>query len=153
MSCIAVISTIGDSYLFLADTKELQRIIKAASTNHIYSRDIFSIAESPEDHEFYYFIISLSMFCLLVVIVILVGHFILEIHVPKAKMEETPHSSVSSQMGSPKGSLILVPAAKENTKDLHTKPSPKHTSKSPLLRHSSSNASAARQPVMNKQKT
>ncbi|RCN43367.1 hypothetical protein ANCCAN_10631 [Ancylostoma caninum] len=58
---------VGDSYLCLATDKELKKLITAASVDGQYHEDLFSISEVNE----------------IVVLIVVTGHIVFQIHIPK----------------------------------------------------------------------
>ncbi|KAK6752139.1 hypothetical protein RB195_003513 [Necator americanus] len=89
-----VFSMIGDSYLQLAPNRELNRLIKAASADGHFHEGLFYVTESNEDYEEIIFFVTFGATCLIVVAFILVGQFVLKIHIPKGR--ESTRSSIST---------------------------------------------------------
>ncbi|KAK6752141.1 hypothetical protein RB195_003513 [Necator americanus] len=91
-----VFSMIGDSYLQLAPNRELNRLIKAASADGHFHEGLFYVTESNEDYEEIIFFVTFGATCLIVVAFILVGQFVLKIHIPKGRESITSLTARSS---------------------------------------------------------
>ncbi|EYC33700.1 hypothetical protein Y032_0002g937 [Ancylostoma ceylanicum] len=78
-----VFSMVGDSYLYLATDKELKKLITAASVDGHYHDGLFSVTEIKESSENTIFYICFFLVCSVVVLIIVAGHIVFQIHIPK----------------------------------------------------------------------
>ncbi|KJH43970.1 receptor L domain protein [Dictyocaulus viviparus] len=84
---------VGDGYLLLVDDLELRNLIRVASSDGKYHEEMFEISEISDDIELVYFAISFAVCSLIVIVVIIVGHFILKLHIPKGYDNATLNSN------------------------------------------------------------